>query len=91
MAAVVFGPEQARRRSRPRTGLVLGAGGGLGAAWMTGALACLQDRLADPLGDADVIVGTSAGSVLAAALRCRATVPEMVAWQRGEATGPMEL
>jgi NTE family protein len=87
VAAVVFGPEQARRRSRPRTGLVLGAGGVLGAAWMTGALACLQDRLADPLGDADVIVGTSAGSVLAAALRCRATVPEMVAWQRGEATG----
>jgi len=87
VAAVVFGPEQARRRSRPRTGLVLGAGGVLGAAWMTGALACLQDRLADPLGDADVIVGTSAGSVLAAALRCRATVQEMVAWQRGEATG----
>ncbi len=89
MAAVVFGPEQARRRSRPRTGLVLGAGGVLGAAWMTGALACLQDRLADPLGDADVIVGTSAGSVLAAALRCRATVSEMVAWQRGEATGAL--
>jgi NTE family protein len=89
VAAVVFGPEQARRRSRPRTGLVLGAGGVLGAAWMTGALACLQDRLADPLGDADVIVGTSAGSVLAAALRCRATVPEMVAWQRGEATGTL--
>ena len=89
MAAVVFGPEQARHRSRPRTGLVLGAGGVLGAAWMTGALACLQDRLADPLGDADVIVGTSAGSVLTAALRCRATVQDMVAWQRGEATGAL--
>jgi NTE family protein len=80
VAAVVFGPEQAGHRSRPRTGLVLGAGGVLGAAWMTGALACLQDRLADPLGDADVIVGTSAGSVLAAALRCRATIGEVVAW-----------
>jgi NTE family protein len=89
VAAVVFGPEQAKHRSRPRTGLVLGAGGVLGAAWMTGALACLQDRLADPVGDADVIVGTSAGSVLAAALRCRATVGEMVAWQRGEATGAL--
>jgi NTE family protein len=89
VAAVVFGPEQAGHRSRPRTGLVLGAGGVLGAAWMTGALACLQDWLADPLGDADVIVGTSAGSVLAAALRCRATIGEMVAWQRGEATGAL--
>src|SRR5580693_5795524 len=89
VAALVFGPEQAGHRSRPRTGLVLGAGGVLGAAWMTGALACLQDWLADPLGDADVIVGTSAGSVLAAALRCRATIGEMVAWQRGEATGAL--
>ncbi len=89
MAAVVFGPQRASGRSRPRTGLVLGAGGVLGAAWMTGALACLQDRLADPLGDDDVIVGTSAGSVLAAAVRCHATVQEIVAWQRGEATGAL--
>ena len=47
---------------------MLGAGGVLGAAWMTGALACLQDRLSCAAGDVDVIVGTSAGSVLAAAL-----------------------
>jgi hypothetical protein len=37
--AVVFSPDRAGRRSRRRTGLVLGAGGLLGAAWMTGALA----------------------------------------------------
>jgi NTE family protein len=66
---------------------VLGAGGVLGAAWMTGALACLQDRLPCAAGDVDVIVGTSAGSVLAAALRCHARLDEMMAWQRGEATG----
>ena len=89
MAVVVFGPEQVTCRSRPRTGLVLGAGGVLGAAWMTGALACLQDRLPYALGDVDVIVGTSAGSVLTAALRCHATVHDMVAWQRGEAAGPL--
>jgi NTE family protein len=52
---------------------------------MAGALACLQDWLRQPVGDADLIVGTSAGSVLAAALRCRATVEEMAAWQRGDA------
>jgi len=66
---------------------VLGAGGVLGAAWMTGALARLQDRLPCPAGDIDVIIGTSAGSVLAAALRCHAPFEEMMAWQRGQATG----
>jgi NTE family protein len=83
--AVVFGPDRVIRRERSRVGLVLGAGGVLGAAWMTGALACLQERL--PVADADLIVGTSAGSVLAAALRCRASMDEMVAWQCGDATG----
>src|SRR5580692_3211212 len=77
-------------RSRPRVGLVLGAGGVLGAAWMTGALPALQERLPRPLGDLDLIVGTSAGSVLAAALRCGIGVDEMVAHQRGEAVGPLE-
>jgi Patatin-like phospholipase len=87
VAAVVFSPDRAARRSRRRTGLVLGAGGVLGAAWMTGALACLQDRLPCAASDVDVIVGTSAGSVLAAALRCHASLEEMIAWQRGQATG----
>ncbi len=88
MAAVIFGPDRAvRYRSSGRTGLVLGAGGVLGAAWMTGALASLQDQLPCAAGDVDVIIGTSAGSVLAAALRCHAGLEEMVAWQRGQATG----
>ena len=87
MAAVVFGPDRVGHGSSRRTALVLGAGGVLGAAWMTGALARLQDRLPCAAGDVDVIVGTSAGSVLAAALRCHAPVEEMMAWQRGQATG----
>jgi NTE family protein len=74
-----------RRRRRPKTALVLGAGGVLGAAWMTGALPALQERMAGAVGDADVIVGTSAGSVVAAALRCHVSIAEMVAHQRGEA------
>jgi len=87
VAAVVFGPDRVGHGSSRRTALVLGAGGVLGAAWMTGALARLQDRLPCAAGDVDVIVGTSAGSVLAAALRCHAPVEEMMAWQRGQATG----
>ena len=35
------------------------------------------------------MVGTSAGSVLAAALRCGASLAEITAWQRGDATGEL--
>jgi NTE family protein len=70
-------------RRRPRIGVVLGAGGVLGAAWTAGALAALQRQLPRPLGEADLIVGTSAGSVMAAALRCGVSVEEIVDHQRG--------
>ena len=68
-----------------RTGLVLGAGGVLGTAWMAGALAALQRRLPYPVGTVDLIVGTSAGSALAAALRCGVPVEDVVELQRGTA------
>jgi len=83
------GLKPVRGRSRPRVGLVLGAGGVLGAAWMTGALPALQERLPCPLGEVDLIIGTSAGSVIAAALRCGVSIDEMIAHQRGEAAGPL--
>lgn len=66
-----------------RIGLVLGAGGILGSAWMTGTLVALAERLERPLGDVDLVLGTSAGSVLGAALRCGMSVDELVAHQRG--------
>jgi NTE family protein len=49
----------------------------------------LQERLPGPVAEVDLIVGTSAGSVLAAALRCRASLAEITAWQRGDATGEL--
>jgi NTE family protein len=73
--------------SGPRVGLVLGAGGVLGAAWMTGALQPLAERMPCRVDQVDLLVGTSAGSVLAAALRCGASIGELVAFQRGEAFG----
>ena len=48
-----------------RTGLVLGAGGVLGGAWMAGVLHALAERTGWYPRHADHIVGTSAGSVLA--------------------------
>lgn len=76
-------PPRAGDRRNPRVGLVLGAGGVLGAAWMAGALAALQDRLPRRLGAVDLVVGTSAGSILAAALRCGVDVEQIVEHQRG--------
>ncbi|MQA14868.1 MAG: patatin-like phospholipase family protein [Pseudonocardiaceae bacterium] len=70
---------------RPRIGVVLGAGGVLGAAWTAGALVTLQQRLDRRIGDADLVVGTSAGSVLATALRCGVDVDDIVEHQRGSA------
>ena len=70
-----------------RTGLVLGAGGVLGAAWMIGMLPSLARQLPGGIDGVDVIAGTSAGSVVAAALRCGVTIEEMVGYQRGAGTG----
>lgn len=73
--------------ARQRVGLVLGAGGILGSAWMTGVLPALEARIGRPLGELDLVLGTSAGSALGAALRCGMTVDELVAHHRGEPTG----
>ncbi len=76
-------------RGQRRTALVLGAGGVLGAAWMTGALPAVQERLRRPASDVDLVIGTSAGSVLAAALRCGVGIDDMIAHQRGEPIGAL--
>ncbi|GAA0504675.1 patatin [Paractinoplanes deccanensis] len=70
--------------ARKRVGLVLGAGGTLGAAWTIGGLAAVEERAGCPLGEVDVIVGTSAGSIVAAALRHGFTPADLVAHQLGE-------
>lgn len=66
-----------------RTGLVLGAGGVLGAAWTIGALAALEQVRGVEPREADVLVGTSAGSVLAALLGSGVGVDVLLDHQRG--------
>lgn len=67
----------------PRRGLVLGAGGVLGAAWSLGALNAVAEVEGFDPHSADIIVGTSAGSVLAALLGAGLTVSELLDHQRG--------
>jgi NTE family protein len=76
-------PQDAPRRER--WGLVLGAGGVLGASWTIGALTAMREEHGIDPRDAEVLVGTSAGSVLAAALGCGVGVDTLLAHQRGEA------
>jgi NTE family protein len=75
-----------------KAGLVLGAGGVLGGAWLTGALNALtQETEWDP-GTADYVVGTSAGAMIGALLAAGVPPWFMVAHSRGESfeglTGP---
>ncbi|WP_409329876.1 patatin-like phospholipase family protein [Trujillonella humicola] len=62
----------------PRRGLVIGAGAALGGAWALGVLCALQRAEDDAARTADVVVGTSAGSVLAALIGCGVPPEAMV-------------
>jgi NTE family protein len=55
--------------SAPRVGLVLGGGGTVGAAYHSGVLAALEHDLGWDARRSDVIVGTSAGSLIGGLLR----------------------
>src|SRR4051812_34498481 len=66
-----------------RRGLVLGGGGVLGAAWMIGALQALVETYDWDPREAEVLIGTSAGSVLCALLGSDIGVETLVNHQRG--------
>jgi len=67
-----------------KVGLVLGAGGVLGGAWLTGALHALADETDWDPGSADFIVGTSAGSMIGALTAAGVPPWFMVAHSAGE-------
>ena len=63
-----------------RVGLVLGAGGVVGQAYHSGVLAALEHDLGWDPRTAEVIVGTSAGSITGALLRNGVPASELAAW-----------
>jgi NTE family protein len=69
--------------------LVLGGGGNVGIAWELGVVAALLDGGVD-LRDADLIVGTSAGSVVGTHLGHGRDARELVSRQRERDTAPLE-
>ena len=67
----------------PRRGIVLGAGGVLGAAWMMAALATVEEKTGIDALESEVIIGTSAGSVLTGFLGSGISATQMANHQRG--------
>ena len=65
---------------RPRVGLVLGAGGIVGQAYHAGVLSALEQHFGWDARDAEVIVGTSAGSIVATLLRVGIGPTDLAAW-----------
>jgi NTE family protein len=64
----------------PRVGLVLGAGGLVGQAYHSGVLAALERDLGWDPRTADMIVGTSAGSITGTLLRLGVTAEDLAAY-----------
>jgi NTE family protein len=73
-----------------RQALVLGGGGVTGIAWMTGLLAGLAEAGTD-LATADLVVGTSAGSVVGAQILSDITLEELYAAQLKEPTAEVAV
>lgn len=69
-------------------GLVLGAGGMVGQAYHAGVLAALAERTGWDPRDADVIVGTSAGSVTGAVLRLGGSAGDLAAYASDRPVSP---
>ncbi len=77
--------------SGERFGLVLGGGGVLGGAWMVGALSALERRHGLDARRAELLIGTSAGSVVASLLAAGVAVEHLRAHQLGDTAqaGPL--
>ena len=71
-----------------KTGLVLGGGGLVGMGYHAGVLKALQEAGTEP-GNSDVIVGTSAGAIVAAYLAVGKTVNDL--YDEAQGNGPADV
>src|SRR4051812_50064310 len=74
-----------------RVGLVLGAGGVVGASWLIGALEALESDTGWRAADAEYIVGTSAGSVIGTLVASGLPVESISAYAGGRSREGMGL
>ena len=83
--------QQNTRKRTPRRALVFGGGGVLGGTWAVGALSAWQEVTGMNPKDVDIIVGTSAGSVLAALVASGVSIEELITHykDRHVTTGPL--
>ena len=73
----------------PKVGLVLGAGGLVGLAYHAGTLAALENDLGWDPRSADLIVGSSAGSVIGTLLRSGISALDLAAWCANTSDDPL--
>lgn len=74
-----------KRKTAVRRALVLGCGGVVGAAWTIPMLDALQRQLKWDAREADILIGTSAGAVIASLLAAGVSVERMLESQSGAA------
>jgi NTE family protein len=75
-----------------RRGFVFGGGGVLGYAWMIGALSAVEEMTGVDVVGSQIVVGTSAGSVLAALASCGISTAELCRHHQGRPQpGDLEL
>lgn len=78
--------------SNTKRAIVIGGGGVLGGTWAVGALKALEESHGFSVNDVDLLIGTSAGSVLAALLANGVSIDELIQHYSDQkvTSGPLE-
>lgn len=77
-----------RLKTAKRTAIVIGCGGTIGGAWIVAALHALAEQTGLDPAEADILQGTSAGAEIVTMLTGGASIADLVAMHRGQASDP---